>query len=524
MNFNRVKNMAITILLITIVLLCIGQSAIYAATGSLSAALDTYRYLPEFNASTNQYTYNSTGWGFKIGASGKAIYQINELDSSSNITGANSRLYCLNARVGDVWNNNAVGQKVDYTNNFDWRNDKTTILGGNTENVLTSNYYSAITWLLDNFYIPNVTDKEDFLKNIGIVKDDEFYIESHSGEKFYPYHYAENKYNFATNNFTEFGYAYLDSNGSIKDAILPDYMIETVQQAAIWHFTNYLDGQKENIFNCYTNQSTTPNWLYYTTDGNNYTLLGDYDKEHDIGEMYQEQAAILYNYLVDKASEANTAGYTGIENVATIDIDISDKKIEQSDENYKKIGPLKIVTTGIVSDIAVTVNIGTVKSSIIAEEEFYITNIPIDFDGDVVINVTAKGNTTTQTLWKENGSTHQPIIELNREKMDLSDSESFSGMTGSVDFYFDLALRKEIVGVKNGSGVNVSILNEQGLDATRTITADVSTIPNTATYKHRKDPVVVRPDYVITYRLNIYNEGKLRRICFKNNRSITFRT
>ena len=95
MNFNRVKNMAITILLITIVLLCIGQSTIYAATGSLSAALDTYRYLPTFNASTNQYTYNSTGWGFKILASGKSIYQINELDSSSNITGANSRLYCL---------------------------------------------------------------------------------------------------------------------------------------------------------------------------------------------------------------------------------------------------------------------------------------------------------------------------------------------------------------------------------------------------------------------------------------------
>ena len=280
MKFNKIINMAITIFITILIILSLGQTVIYAAGGNLTAALDTYRYLPTYNESTKQYTYNSTGWGFKIGASGHAIYQINELNSSSNITGENSRLYCLNARVGEVWNNNQVGKGVDYKNYFDWRNEKETILGNDTEGILTSEYYSAVIWLLDNFYIPNVTDKESFLKNVGIVKEKDFYIELYSGEKYYPYHYAGNEYNFATNNFTEFGYAYLDSTGTVKDGIISDDMIETVQQAAIWYFTNYLDGAKENIFNCYTESSTIPSWLYYTTNGNTYAALRDYDKEN----------------------------------------------------------------------------------------------------------------------------------------------------------------------------------------------------------------------------------------------------
>ena len=165
MKLNKVKKIILSLAVIIFMILGIGQNAIYAAN-NLNAALDTYRYLPTYDASTKQYTYSSTGWGFQISASGHKVYQINELDSSNNITGENSRLYCLNARVGDVWNNNKVGQGVDYTNPYDWRNDKATILDNNTESILTSDYYYAITWLLDNFYIPNITDKESFFENI----------------------------------------------------------------------------------------------------------------------------------------------------------------------------------------------------------------------------------------------------------------------------------------------------------------------------------------------------------------------
>ena len=66
---------------------------------------------------------------------------------------------------------------------------------------------------------------------------------------------------------------------------------------------------------------------------------------------------------------------------------------------------------------------------------------------------------------------------------------------------FDLALRKYItkLGNKTLTGVETRVPN-----------IDESTIKtqNTATYKHRKDPVIVKNGDVVTYNLTIYNEGE----------------
>ena len=64
---------------------------------------------------------------------------------------------------------------------------------------------------------------------------------------------------------------------------------------------------------------------------------------------------------------------------------------------------------------------------------------------------------------------------------------------------FDLALRKYITKV-NGTEVA----------STRTPNIDTSSIETerTATYKHRKDPVVVKTGDVVTYKLTVYNEGE----------------
>ena len=64
---------------------------------------------------------------------------------------------------------------------------------------------------------------------------------------------------------------------------------------------------------------------------------------------------------------------------------------------------------------------------------------------------------------------------------------------------FDLALRKYITKV---NGVEVA--------NTRVPTIDESTISSTqtATYKHRKDPVLVEKGNIVTYKLTIYNEGE----------------
>ena len=83
-------------------------------------------------------------------------------------------------------------------------------------------------------------------------------------------------------------------------------------------------------------------------------------------------------------------------------------------------------------------------------------------------------------------------------------SVSLSGKTITVTVQnemrnFDLALRKDITKV-----------NGVALTDTRVPVIDTSTLTSgtTATYKHRKDPVVVKTGDVVTYNITIFNEGE----------------
>ena len=66
---------------------------------------------------------------------------------------------------------------------------------------------------------------------------------------------------------------------------------------------------------------------------------------------------------------------------------------------------------------------------------------------------------------------------------------------------FDLALRKYITKV---DGVELTA------DALRVPNIDEATIKTeqTATYKHKKDPVAVKTGSIVTYKLTVYNEGE----------------
>ena len=71
---------------------------------------------------------------------------------------------------------------------------------------------------------------------------------------------------------------------------------------------------------------------------------------------------------------------------------------------------------------------------------------------------------------------------------------------------FDLALRKYITSYTPKNGTKVTI---EGTDKTRTPNVDPSTIPDTATYKHRKQPVIVTKGATVNYKLTVYNEGDI---------------
>lgn len=95
------------------------------------------------------------------------------------------------------------------------------------------------------------------------------------------------------------------------------------------------------------------------------------------------------------------------------------------------------------------------------------------------------GNYKTQlTLYASSkNNQEQPLMEIEREPQE-----------------FDLALRKYITKI---NGVNVT--------NSRVPVIDEKTLEDgtTATYKHRKDPIEVKKDAVVTYNLTIYNEGEV---------------
>jgi len=72
---------------------------------------------------------------------------------------------------------------------------------------------------------------------------------------------------------------------------------------------------------------------------------------------------------------------------------------------------------------------------------------------------------------------------------------------------FDLALRKYITKVER-NGQNVEIENSRTLDNI-VLTKLISGEKSTAEYKHRKDPVQVQTNDIVTYTFKIYNEGSI---------------
>ena len=104
-------------------------------------------------------------------------------------------------------------------------------------------------------------------------------------------------------------------------------------------------------------------------------------------------------------------------------------------------------------------------------------------NAEAYANGTAVSNTKVTLYANPTVQNTQPIILIER----TPDTREF-----------DLALRKYITKV-NGS--NVTATREPNIDKFTIKTS------GTATYKHRKDPVIVNTGDIVTYKLTVYNEG-----------------
>jgi len=107
MKLNKLIKIVLSLGVISFIILGLGQNVIYAATEKRAATIQHVRTLPKDDNSSEELE----DWGFALstGQKNAPLYQILELEVNSDgtitdrIMEGDSRLYCLNARVGEEW-------------------------------------------------------------------------------------------------------------------------------------------------------------------------------------------------------------------------------------------------------------------------------------------------------------------------------------------------------------------------------------------------------------------------------------
>ncbi len=480
-------------------------------------------YIISYAASTETIYVNLTktdlnGIGYGIGnptnaGTGNYIWHLQTYNSNdvSDINTQQRNLYCIKANYGDTWNANN-SDIVSYNLSYDLQEEREkllTLLGNDVEShdILkqlldpTNGYYRELLWILDNAYIEGQTDRDTFIRDVMKIQYDEeydvYYYED--GDSYEEYHY-----------------------------LITDADIKAVQKAAIWYYTNHEDSNFDQL--------DKSDWLTITTDGNKYTQLSDLTRPGTSeGEDRNKQAERYYKYLVNEASknadkytaennyklsgsaEVNTSGLTQDEDGKYV---ISSKRVNSNDI----IGPIVIDKNGdapYTINIAVTNESGqpidytfvdsngdslgdvTIKDLVGRPEGFYIS-VPVNTVNEVNVQIDITEEVTEKKLWLTGTETadsitlnnEQPIVEINRTQK--TTPVKLIGRPGE----FDLALRKYITEI---NGVKLSDLSL--VQRLPNISEDTLQTGTTATYRHKKDPVVIVEDDVITYSITIYNEG-----------------
>ena len=333
--------------------------------------------------------FRGTNFGYAIGNPyankdinsivGTKIWQIVKYNGPTDTNPNTGNYYCVRAGVGF----SDTDLRAEYNIAYDLKNDKALLEASSNkylQKIATNGYYNNLLALSDLLYLKGVStdaEKTSLLNSAGIYAED-------------------------------------------YTALMTDDDIEAVQQAAVWYYSNHDDVNFEKVYNNLGEDKTS--WLFYRTlemsqQGKTYTSLSDYKltfnnegKKVGEGKQRQEQAVMLYNYLINTANKNASTYENGTANTIT--------------------------------------------------------------------KITLYSNATIEET--------QPIVLIERKPETRE---------------FDLALRKYI------TKVDGTVLEQAN---SRVPNIDVSTIETnkTATYKHKKDPIVIKTGSIVTYNLTVYNEGE----------------
>jgi len=285
---------------------------------------------------------------------------------------------------------------------------------------------------------------------------------------------------------------------------LPDDLIDAVQQAVLWYFTNYGEDKYD--------LTSKPGWLNYSLTGKEEEFTAV--ENNDI----KNKANLLYNYMISSAKQNANKYANATSSGAPVSIDTNTLQYEESGSNYI-VGPIHI-TEQANNTIPYTINFsvkngqtaitnykllnkdkgqvatGTTVKDLVGDN-FYIS-VPKDSIESISVDFDINYKTTQMTLWLvENSNIDQPVVLPTKKQQ----SETTKLKVTPDKKIFDLALRKYITKVNGVTLENAS---------SRVPTIDESTLSSgtTATYKHKKDPIVIENGNIVTYKLTIYNEGQ----------------
>ena len=443
---------------------------------------------------TELRTNDSPNMGYAIGdpndngsgtnATAAKLWNIRELESAEQNapakTDGNKNIYCIKAGVGFSDEHKSATYNIFY----DMKTERTTIPetvinyknAEITVDEVTVNRYDALLALADMLYLIDGEDNQE---------ERLAYLEANGASNGYP---------------------------DYADVILTRDDIAAVQQAAIWFFTNSEEGTKFD-----KREDTT--WLNYTLDGNDYEPLTDYPQGEvegikDEGYQRNEQANLLYNNLIKKAVQ-NANNYSGSTSNTGLPVKLNTQTLNYEKSNGSYIlGPINIAE---VSNLPYNINLkiengsttindykllnadkqevaeGTTINDLVGSD-FYIS---VDVDNVETIKLTfgVDYSYNKLTLWTTETAKEQPVMIPEK----IEDSENLILEVTPDNEPFDLALRKYITQV---NGVNVTNSRVPEIDEGSLQTG------TTATYKHRKDPVLVETGSIVTYNITIYNEGE----------------
>ncbi len=382
-------------------------------------------------------------------------------------------VYCMNAEKNgfDYTNSHTESDYASYNTEYDMKlqADKTAMLQnvftGSEQTVGTN--YSKILALFDLLYIPEDTE-----------------------------------------NATTFKANLLQAAG--VEVELTDASIKAIQQAAIWYFVNNSDDLYKSPYEISSDNDGFATWLYVKgTADEEYNAVTDY---YEDGYARQEAFGKLYTYLINTAITNSSKYGDTVSHIQDVTITDTNAKLEEVGADYV-YGPFSISKDNSFKyGLSLKVNDST-DYILLDENKEEVTDKSIDnFTGEqfyvkvssanidtVSVSVTANYTETLPKLYTSSSkeTVLQPIAMLSRKTTPFN-------FTASQDRKkkFDLALRKYII-KKNGEDLEesrVPVIDKTNLSAKNGET--------TATYRHRKDPVIVEKNDVITYRLTIYNEGE----------------